>query len=303
MITYSQMNRLHALRQLDLSTIQTLVFAGGGNRCLWQGGVLEHGLAQGWALPSTLIGTSAGAAVAASCLTTGPRSAMQACLSLYAANNRLFRWKTDDGRWLQFAHQHIYPAWIEAFVNETCLTQLRHARSQLWVAVTQPSRWLGLAGSVAAGTLAYMVDKKISHNIHPRLPQFFGLRQAFFNIGQCEQLQDMQRLLRAAAAAPPFMSPHKVAGSWALDGGYTDNAPIPQQTQNEERHTLVLLTRHYPKLPRLFSWAGRNYWQPSQKVPVSTWDCRPQTTVNEAYQLGLDDARRMFKGLQLISKV
>lgn len=170
------------------------------------------------------------------------------------------------------------------------------------MAVTQPSRYLGLLGSVAAGTLAYLVDKKLSHSIHPRLPKLFGLQQAFFNIAQCAQVQDMQRLLRAAAAAPPFMSPHKLAGNWAFDGGYTDNAPIPQQTAQEKCGTLVLLTRHYPKLPALFSWAGRNYWQPSQKVPVSTWDCRPQTTVADAYQLGLDDARRMFKSQQLISK-
>lgn len=45
--------------------IHTLVFAGGGNRCMWQGGLLERLLAEGLSLPTQLVGTSAGAAVAA----------------------------------------------------------------------------------------------------------------------------------------------------------------------------------------------------------------------------------------------
>jgi predicted acylesterase/phospholipase RssA len=295
------MTRFTTLRQLDLSAINTLVFAGGGNRCWWQGGIMQLWQDKGWPLPKTLIGTSAGAAIAASSLTLGPEHALQACHHLYANNERLFRWKTEQGRWLQFAHQHIYPAWIESFVNESTLAQLQGTSSRLLVAVTQPSRWLGLLGSVAAGTLAYLVNKKISHSIHPQLPKFLGLKQAFYNLGQCHQAQAMQSLLRAAAAAPPFMSPLKLDGSWAFDGGYTDNAPIPAQTQKEKLATLVLLTRHYPKLPALFRWQGRQYWQPSQKVPVSTWDCRPKTTVSEAFSLGLQDAQGMLRYPQLIS--
>ncbi len=171
---------------------------------------MQHWLDQGWPLPKTLVGTSAGAAVAASTLTTGPRHAMQACLNLYASNDRMFRWKTEQGRWLQFAHQHIYPAWIESFVNESCRPSLQQAASQLWVAVTQPSRFLGLVGSAATGTLAYLIDKKIKHSIHPSLPPWLGLRQAFFNLAQFGPVSEMQRLLRAAAAAPPFMTPQKL---------------------------------------------------------------------------------------------
>jgi hypothetical protein len=51
-----------------------------------------------------------------------------------------------------------------------------------------------------------------------------------------------------------------------------------------------MLTRHYPKLPLLFTWLGRTYWQPSRRIPVSTWDCTAKTTVLQAYELGLQDA-------------
>lgn len=162
----------------------------------------------------------------------------------------------------------------------------------LRVTVTPAARALGLAGSVAAGTLAYLVDKKLFHNIHPALPRFLGLKQAFFALQDCSTAQEAQTTLRAAAAAPPFMSGVLLQGGWAFDGGYTDNAPIPAQTANEKATTLVLLTRHYPGSPALFEAHGRTYWQPSRPVPVSTWDCRPGTTVEDAFALGQKDARR-----------
>jgi hypothetical protein len=88
------------------------------------------------------------------------------------------------------------------------------------------------------------------------------------------------------------MKAQKVGGHWALDGGYIDNAPVPVQTPAEAARTLVLLTRHYPDLPQQFTFEQRQYWQPSRKIPVSTWDCRPSTNVDQAYQLGLEDASR-----------
>ena len=56
----------------------------------------------------------------------------------------------------------------------------------------------------------------------------------------------------------------------------------------------MILTRHYPKLPLLFTWLGRTYWQPSQRIPISTWDCTPKTTVRQAYELRLQDAMQVF---------
>lgn len=222
-----------------LSNFETLAFAGGGNRCWWQGGMVEQLMTNGWRLPRQLVGTSAGAAVAAACLSAGPAAAFDACRQLYATN-----------------------------------------------------RQLGLKGSVAAATLAYLLDKKLLHSIHPQLPRFMGLRQGFFKLSQCSSAADARTLLQGAAAALPFMPAQRVAGRWAMDGGYIDNAPLPTQTPAEKAKTLVLLTRHYPQLPTLFQWRGRSYWQPSRPVPVSTWDCRPATTVSDAFELGRADAKR-----------
>jgi hypothetical protein len=155
---------------------------------------------------------------------------------------------------------------------------------------TRPARALGLGGSVVAGTLGYLVDKHLWHRLHPRLPRLLGLRHEFLELQRCANPADARNLLVAAAAAPPFLSAQRIDGRHAIDGGYLDNAPIPPQSAAEKAGTLVLLTRHYPKLPTLFRCNERHYWQPSQRIPVSTWDCTPRTTVREAFALGRQDA-------------
>lgn len=292
------LGKIADIHSLDLNTIDTLVFAGGGNRCWWQAGALGFLTERGMRLPAQLVGTSAGAAVAASFLVQGTEKARQACLNLYAGNPRIFDWSALTAFKLKFAHQHIYPAWVDAFLNAATFTTLRDASARLTVGLTRPARWLGMGGSVAAGTLAYLVDKYLWNSIHPRLPAWLGLRQDFMVLNDCPDIDTAQSLLIAAASAPPIMSARPVGGAHAIDGGYTDNAPIPAQSDAERSKTLVMLTRHYPKLPPLFTWQGRMYWQPSQRIPVSTWDCTPKTTVNEAYDLGTQDcARALSSGL------
>jgi predicted acylesterase/phospholipase RssA len=279
------------------STLSTLALAGGGNRCWWQAGAISYLLDTGWSLPRKWVGTSAGAAIAASCLTTGPESALVACRALYSETTRIFDWQGLRRGRLEFAHQTVYPAWLDAFVNDKTFSQLRNCGASLQVAVTRPSRLLGLGMSVALGTVAYLVDKKVWHSIHPRLPGFLGLRLEFIDITRCNSAYDAHRVLLAAAAPPPIMPAVKLAGGYAFDGGYTDNAPIPAQNRAERCDTLVMLTRHYSKLPAVFRFRERLYWQPSKPTPVSTWDCTEQATVDAAFRLGREDAATMLRSI------
>jgi predicted acylesterase/phospholipase RssA len=283
-----------ALQLADLADFHTLVFAGGGNRCIWQAGALTWLRRQGWALPRQLVGTSAGAGVAAALITHNAHRALAAAQQLYDGNAHLVD-RAALRRWrLRFGHAHIYPAWIASYVNADTFAALRDSASRLRVAITRPAVGLGVAGSVLAGTLAYVLDKHLAHSIHPRLPRWLGLRQAFYELQGCADVQQAQQLLYAAGAAAPFMPTPQWQGSAALDGGYTDNAPIPPQSSAERARTLVLLTRHYPLLPTLFRWRERCYWQPSQRVPVSTFGCTPTARLQGAWDLGEADARTLF---------
>jgi predicted patatin/cPLA2 family phospholipase len=285
------------LAHLDLKHIDTLVFAGGGNRCIWQAGLVSQWLHAGWALPARMVGTSAGAGVATALLGGRVEQAIQVCQALYAANDRVVNMSAAWRGRIGFAHQHIYPAWMASYLNASNFETLRQARTRLTIAFARPSPWLGLHLSTLAGTLAYIVDKHISHSIHPRLPKWLGLRQGYMDLQDCTSLEQAQTLLSAAAAAPPLMQAKRLHGAYALDGGFVDNAPISasaqRQSADQKSRTLVLLTRFYPQWPTLFSWQGRQYLQPSQKVPVSTWDCTAKTVVSKAFDLGAQDAARL----------
>ncbi len=288
-------SRPQPLIHFDPASIDTLVFAGGGNRCLWQAGLVSQLLTAGWQLPAQLVGTSAGAGVACALIAGRVSQGVETCKALYASNPKIVDL---SGLWrgrLRFAHEHIFPAWVASYLNENNFEAVRNASSRLRVAFARPSPRLGLHLSTLAGTLAYMVDKHISHSIHPRLPRWLGLKQGFMDLHDCTSAAQAQNLISAAAAAPPFMRARHVDGLAALDGGFVDNAPIGQwsktQTPETRSRTLVLLTRFYPKLPQWFSWQGRNYLQPSRKVPVSTWDCTPKTTIQAAFDLGVADAQ------------
>jgi len=278
----------------SLQRFETLVFAGGGNRCWWQAGLISELQARGWFLPRLLVGTSAGAAVAAASLTQTLDKAFAECQRLYRGNRRLWEWPRLARLELAFAHQRIYPDWLRGFITDEAMAHLKQSGRDLLVAVTRPAPWLGLRASVLAGSVAYLLDKKVAHSIHPRLPAWLGLRQAFLSLQASAHAAAACDLLAAAGAAPPFMKARRLLGQWALDGGYVDNAPVPQQSPEERASTLVLLTRHYPRLPGFFQWRGRSYWQPSQKVPVSTWDCRAGTTIEQAFELGRSDAQRLL---------
>lgn len=292
---------LTRLDRLDLSGVDTLVFAGGGNRCMWQAGLMSQLMSAGWQLPAQLMGTSAGAGVACALMVGKVAEGMQACKALYASNPRVVDWSQVWRGRLGFAHEHIFPAWVASYLNDSTFEAMRSARSRLRVVFTRPSPMLGLHVSTLAGTLAYLVDKHVSHSIHPRLPRWLGLKAGSFDLNDCTTVEQARNLLSAAAAAPPLMRVRRVEGRAALDGGFVDNAPVgllpARRSTDAPARTLVLLTRFYPRLPQWFSWQGRDYWQPSQKVPVSTWDCTAKTTTEAAFDLGLNDARAHQAGL------
>lgn len=271
---------------------------------MWQAGLISHLLEAGWQLPAQLVGTSAGAGVATALIANKVAEGMRACRELYASNPSIVDFSNLWRGRLGFAHDHIFPAWVASYLNESNFEAVRTARSRLRVAFTRPSPLLGLHLSTLAGTLAYLVDKHVSNSIHPRLPALLGLKLGFMNLHDCTSAAQAQNLIAAAAAAPPFMRVRQVAGRAALDGGFVDNAPIgyPEKLarageEPTKPRALVLLTRYYPKLPQWFSWRGRTYWQPSQKVPVSTWDCTPKTTIEEAFDLGSSDAKSSWAHL------
>lgn len=180
----------------EWARLSTLALAGGGNRCWWQAGAICRLLEAGWALPRYWVGTSAGAAIAMASLTTGPKVALAACRKLYGETSRVFDWHGLRRGRLRFAHQSVYPAWLDSFVNESSFNELRVGGVSLHVAVTRPSRFLGVKVSVALGTLAYIIDKKSGTAFTQVFPSFWDCARSF--VMPCRSLGECFR------SAPPF---------------------------------------------------------------------------------------------------
>lgn len=162
-------------------------------------------------------------------------------MALYRQNEALLKWEKLLRLQVEFAHRQIYPSWIQSFITRPSFEAAKVSKHQLTIAVTHPIRLLGPSISIFLATVAYLIDKKIWHNIHPQLPKHFRLRQGFYPLHECSTLEDAQDLLCAAAAAPPVMPPVKIKGIFTFDGGYTDNAPIVPQSELEKAGTMVPL--------------------------------------------------------------
>ena len=272
---------------LDLSQFEVVICAGGGNRCWWQAGLLQVLGDHGFRPPSALVGTSAGAAIATAWLTRSIDRALESCKRLYSNNARVFRWrpKVTEAR---FAQTLIYPEWIRSVLDGPGFDSLSGSSTRLSIAVTRSSRWLGPGLSIGLATLFYMAEKVFGGKLHPTKLARLGLSHEFFLLQELNDLRAAQNLLIAAAAAPPFIPGQSIGNQKAFDGGYLDSMPINPLL--EQSRTLVLMTRHRPELPTRFEHKGRTYWQPSAPVPVSTWDCTPSATVDQAFQLGCVDA-------------
>jgi predicted acylesterase/phospholipase RssA len=293
------MSSPYPIHTVCLSDIDTLVFAGGGNRCWWQAGVMQRLIDAGHALPDELVGTSAGAAVAAACLTVGPKEAMQRCAAMFAGNKTLLEWDRSRWRFPRFVHDRLYPLWISSWVQEHSLETVRQSAQRLFVAVSHPSETLGLGWSLFFASIANILDS-LQPRIHSYLPRYVGLQQSFIGLHECANAGEAQELLVASACAAPMLKPRRIANRAAFDGGYLDNAAVFEQDARQRQHTLVLLTRHDPRLPLIFRWNDRLYWQPSRTVPVSIWDCRQHTTVRDAFTHGWQDADRAIADGQIL---
>jgi predicted acylesterase/phospholipase RssA len=288
-----------AASKIEWHRIGHVAFAGGGNRCWWQGGVCDHLIENGWTLPRHLSGTSAGIAIATSLAVGRAQDALAPCAALYQANPHVLERLVPTHRRWQFAHDRIYPAWLDGFLTpqrwQHAQARAIETRNELHIAVGRfrGPQWRSLA--TAIGLSAYLFDKFVLGQTHPVLPRRLGLVIEFFSANHRTPFDDLKRWLIAAAAASPVLNSPTLNGKLAMDGGFCDNAPVAPITAADMQgkdQTLVLLTRHNPRMPSVFYIGSRTYWQPSHAVQVSTWDCTPSTDIIAAYEHGRADAKR-----------
>jgi predicted acylesterase/phospholipase RssA len=264
-----------------------VVFAGGGNRCYWQGGFWEAAADRLGLAPSLVVGASAGAfAGIYSLLGIGPRvrDAVFAACGPHQRNLDFAGWRS-GGR--LYPVGTLYAALLAEMLDAGAFARLK-ALVDLQIAVARAPRGLPPLAAAALGIGAYQVEKHLFHPVHPRFGRRLGFRPEFIAARDLASPEDLVAALLASSGVPPFMPVTRIAGRPAFDGGLVDNVPIEPLLPVEAAggRTLVLLTRVYRDLPQV---PGRTYVQPSARITVKQFDVRNAEGMRAAYELGLRD--------------
>lgn len=264
-----------------------IVFAGGGNRCYWQGGFYETAAPRLGLAPKLVVGASAGAFAATySLLGVGPdvRRRVFAGCGPHLKNFDIAAWRRGEPL---CPVGPLYTGLLAQTLDDDALHRL-NATTDLQIAVTRLPRGLSALAGAIIGIGAYQLEKHLLHPVHPRFGRALGFRPEFISARSLVNANEMRDVLMASGGVPPFMPITEVKGAPAFDGGLVDNVPVEPLLPIESAggKTLVLLTRLYKGLP---SVPGRMYIQPSSPIKISQFDITDPDGIRAAYELGVKD--------------
>jgi predicted acylesterase/phospholipase RssA len=259
-----------------------VVFAGGGNRCLWQAGFWAAAAPRLRLAPRRVAATSAGAAIAC-VLLAGRTDEGLAHFKAATGANRRNAYPGNALRGLPvFPHAGMYRRALLELIDAPALVRLRGG-PEIVVPITRAPRWLGPRSAFAVAGLADALEHLLAPRVHPRLARALGVAAEYASVRDCATPEALADLVLASSCTPPFTPLLAHAGRPALDGGIADNVPVAAAGPGP---TLVLLTRRYRALP---AHPARTYVQPSRPVPVASWDYTDPDGLQAAFDLGLRD--------------
>ncbi|KIG02498.1 patatin-like phospholipase family protein [Caballeronia concitans] len=274
-----------------------VVFAGGGNRCWWQAGFWDVIRPELELRPRIIAGISAGAATACMLYTNDARWVMDYYAQALRGNTKNAYWGNLLRGQSVFPHYRIYrQALLDIFADR--FTELASA-PEIRIGVSHLPRWLGARSAVAAGLIAYNIEKYVRKTLHPTLGQALGFHPEFVTAQECASIEDLADLILQSSSTPPFTPILRRNGRPVLDGGMVDNVPVSALDASPGT-VLVMVTRLYPR-ERMFvvphGDQRRLYVQPSRKVPISSWDYTSPSQMQHAYDLGRVDGEDFLERL------
>ncbi|KFG69825.1 patatin-like phospholipase family protein [Microvirga sp. BSC39] len=272
-----------------------VAFAGGGNRCYWQGGFWEAAAPLLGLKPETVVGVSAGAWSACYSLLGLGRKVNEMVAEGCSLGRRNFEWRAWRSEGSPWPVSFMYRSLIEGIIDEAALERLKQGPNVL-IGLARKPRRLPLSLAVPLGIATYQIEKTWRSPVHPRGGRALGFRPEFVRVQDLASPAELSAALMASASVPPFMPVGRIGGMAALDGGLVDNVPTEPLLPVEEQggKTLVILSRLYRAHPTV---KGRTYIQPSQPVPIGQFDITNPAGIRRAYEMGLRDGESFAKGV------
>jgi pimeloyl-ACP methyl ester carboxylesterase len=264
-----------------------IAFAGGGNRCYWQGGFWEAAAGKLGLKPRLAVGVSAGAFAAIySFLGLGPRvrALVLAGCGPQVRNFDPTGWRAGGPL---FPVGKMYRDLLVEVLDARALARLS-VFTDMRIALTRLPRLMPPLLGAALGIGVYQLEKKLFHPVHPRFGRALGFRPELVSVRAMGTPAQLVDAVLASSGVPPFMPVTRVGARPAFDGGLVDNVPVAPLEPVEQAggRTLVLLTRRYRDIPEV---AGRTYVQPSEPIAVGQFDVTNPEGIRAAYALGLRD--------------
>jgi predicted acylesterase/phospholipase RssA len=273
-----------------------LAYAGGGNRCYWQGGFYETVAPRIGLKPRRVVGASAGAgAMLYNALGAGPtvrEMLREACTGRTSEVD----WTTFRRGGRLFPVAQMYRGMLASLFTPERLATLK-AQADFLIAISRPPRFWPLPVITTIGIGAYQLEKRLRRPVHPTVGRKLGFRPDLIRIADCADPEALVDALMASAAVPPFMPAGKIGARAALDGGLVDSAPAWALAEMEAagEQTLVLLTRPFAEVPQV---ENRTYVRPSQVIPVSQFTIRNWEGIRFAYELGVKDGEDFLRAME-----
>ena len=268
------------------SPFDSVVFAGGGNRCLWQAAFYETVAPVLGIRPEICSGSSAGATIACLLFAGRAHAALEHFRVATRENQRnMYPLNALRGRPV-FPHYAMYRRVITETIGPDGFERLKSG-PEIRVQLTRLPRWVGPRAGVLLGLFAYSVEKALSSPVHPRAGHRVGFVSEVASVSDCQDVEELADLLLSSSCVPPFTPVLRHQGRTVLDGGVVENVPVTALGAGRAS-VLILLTRTYephrlPKVP------GHVYVQPSRKLPISKFDYTWPEGLDDAWDLGVSD--------------
>lgn len=273
---------------------EAAAFAGGGNRCYWQGGFWEALHEARPQKPRFIVGVSAGAFQACFTILGLGEYVRGLVLEACAANSRNLDWsRLRHGR-SPFVVGDMYRALLEEVFGPKEILAL-HSLPEILVQVAHPPRFVPAPVAALAAIGAYQIEKLITGAAWSRAGRYVGLRPSWVSTHAMQRPAELVDALMATSSVPPFMPIGHVGGMTALDGGLVDNPPLEKLGEAEWRgqKTLVLASRAIAPPPTPL----RTVVRPSAPIGIDRFSTTDADGIRKAYELGLKDGAAFARTL------
>jgi predicted acylesterase/phospholipase RssA len=276
----------------DPPTFESVVLAGGGNRCFWHAGFWREVQGPLALAPRQIAAVSAAGAIACAITAGIGEQAVRLFQASTRANPRNWYPRNLFGRDPVCPHEQMYRQAVLDLFDPLALARV-HAGPDIRVLLGHMPPWLGPRTGFLAASAAYNFDKRVRRVVHPTTAVAIGYRPEVVSVRECATPETLADLILASSCSPPMTSSLKWKGRYVLDGGVVDNVPVCALDEAPGA-TLVMLTRRYAALPDI---PRRTYVQPSAKIPVDAWDYTSPEGIQSAYDLGRRDGESFVNAL------